>query len=408
MRTRLLIGILAVSTSLLAAQVPATVAGVNPGSAETLIAASLAADQIGSYSKTPGLAEWVSDFKEFNSHLVEKYRARYDFRLEGNVLSISMRDLEEWGGDGWTRPMIAAKGAEQKLIAQMADRVISEQRILQASPPVAAMNGRTATPPPAPSGGLRIAMIPGSNPPPRPSETAGSEPAPTAPQQSAASVTSAAGYKPTIADISLGMPYGAAHKIGIGLYGPTQQQGLNFNAGDRLRGEAWAEDDGNATAVAANDNGQVDFVARERTYRNPAARPTWDNFRKALIAQYGPPSTENVSGWGDPFHTLYWYYDSEWHIVDAKSVPKECLSIEVSSPESWPYDAVKWLPYLLHQVCPVRLYAGVWSHDTLVTAYSTFMFDEPAAFRDSVAEMNQRKLEEEKKLKDAEKVKPTF
>jgi hypothetical protein len=105
---------------------------------------------------------------------------------------------------------------------------------------------------------------------------------------------------------------------------------------------------------------------------------------------------------------MYWYYDPQWHIVSAERVPKECLELETNSPESFPYNSVKWLPSSVYSECPVRLFIEVESLDTLVDFYMSVMFDEPAAYRDSVAEANQKELEEQKKLRDAEQVKPTF
>jgi hypothetical protein len=297
MRAFLLAGILAVSTSFLMAQTPVKVEGLNASSAETVISVSLVSSSIGSYSKVNGLQEWVSDFVEFNSHIVQKYRARFDFRLEGTVLWVTMTDFQGLNSDGWGQALIPAKGAEQKLILQMVDRLNSTQKLLPASPPVAATNGRAAAPPPAPFSGLQVPSIPGSDSNSQSSNRAAAEPASIpAPRESAVPVTSTKAYPPTIVEISLGMPYAAAHKIGVALYSPKQLNGLNFHSGSMLRGEAWAEDNSNATAVAASNSGLVDFVAREKTYPNVTARPTWDNFRKALIAQYGPPSRENEGG----------------------------------------------------------------------------------------------------------------
>jgi len=89
MRARLLVGILAVSTSILLAQTPEKMEGLDASTVETVISAGLATAQVGNYSKVQGLEEWVSDYAEFSSHLVQTYRARYDFRLEGNVLWVS-------------------------------------------------------------------------------------------------------------------------------------------------------------------------------------------------------------------------------------------------------------------------------------------------------------------------------
>jgi hypothetical protein len=85
-RACLLVGILAVSTSFLAAQTPVKVEGLDGASAEIVISASLAASGIGSYSRVQGLQEWVSDYTQFNNHFVQTDRARYDFRLEGTEL----------------------------------------------------------------------------------------------------------------------------------------------------------------------------------------------------------------------------------------------------------------------------------------------------------------------------------
>ncbi len=194
-------------------------ASVNASSAETVIAASLMSLQISHYSKVEGLQEWVSDFQEFSSHLVERYRARYDFKLEGDVLWVSMQDLEEMGTSGWEKPLIPAKGAEQKLIAQMADRLSAARRVLPASPAVAATSRPTVGPQTVAFSGVRPPVIPGSNSVPEPRSREAVEPPPMpAPPEPAPTVRSAPGQPPTIVDISLGMPYAAAHKIGTGLY----------------------------------------------------------------------------------------------------------------------------------------------------------------------------------------------
>jgi hypothetical protein len=158
-RAYVVAGILAVSTSFLAAQTPVKVDGLDASSAQTVISASLVSSGTGSYSKMEGLQEWVSDFAEFNSHLVEKYRARYDFRLEGTVLWVTMSDLQEWGPDGWGQTVIPAKGAEQKLILQMVDRLNAARSTLPAAeqsvarptpaPTSAAQAGGSSQPPPA-------------------------------------------------------------------------------------------------------------------------------------------------------------------------------------------------------------------------------------------------------------------
>ncbi len=172
---------------------------------------------------------------------------------------------------------------------------------------------------------------------------------------------------------------------------------MKFNVGPLLRGEAWAGDSNSATAVAATDAGRVDFVARDKSYyQDKEGKPAWGNFRRALIAKYGPPSREEEGGWGAIYHRLYWYYDAQWHTAGVESVPKECWEIDTHMPSSFPYNGVKWLPYTVHESCPVRLYAEVATHETLVDSCLTVMFDEPAAYRDSVAEAYQKKLEKER------------
>ena len=93
-----------------------------------MLSASLAESGIGSYSKVQGLQEWVSDYTQFNNHFVQTDRARYDFRLEGSVLWVRMSDLQTLTTDGWAPTSIPAKGAEQKLILQMVDRLNADRR----------------------------------------------------------------------------------------------------------------------------------------------------------------------------------------------------------------------------------------------------------------------------------------
>jgi hypothetical protein len=157
MRARLLVGILAVSTSILLAQTPEKMEGLDASTVETVISAGLATAQVGNYSKVQGLEEWVSDYAEFSSHLVQTYRARYDFRLEGNVLWVTMRDLQGLGPDGWGQSLIPAKGAEQKLILQMVGYLNAARRTLPPSQ-LALVN---ATPPMAPGAPGRDPLRPG-------------------------------------------------------------------------------------------------------------------------------------------------------------------------------------------------------------------------------------------------------
>jgi hypothetical protein len=408
MRARLLVGILVISTSFSVAQTPAKLEGMNASSAETVIAASLASMHIDNYSKVQGAQEWVSDFQEFNSHLVERYHARYDFRLDGNVLWVSMRDLEEWGASGWEKPLIPAKGSEQKLIAQMVDHLSSVRKTLPASPPVVTTNSSAVAPHPGPSNEVREQSLPGDSSIPQPPSRAAADPPPTPEPRKSAAAPRAPAQSPTIVGISLGMPYAAASKIGAGLYPGTNITGLTFNAGPIFRGEAWVGGSSGATAVSATDGGRVDFVARVKYYQDKGGKPTWDNFRKTLIAQYGSPSREEVAGEGIIYHKLYWYYDPQWHTVGLDSVPKECREIDTNMPSSFPYNDVLWLPSTVHEDCPVRLSVLVSTYQTLVDYYNAIMFDEPAALRDSIAEDNQKKLEKEKALREAEQIKPTL
>jgi len=407
MRARLLVGILVVSTSFSVAQTPAKLEGMNASSAETAIAASLASMHIDNYSKVQGAQEWVSDFQEFNGHLVERYRARYDFRLDGNVLWVTMQDLEEWGTSGWEKPLIPAKGSEQKLIAQMVDHLSSVRKTLPASPPVVATNSSAVAPPPVPSNGKRAQSLPGDSSIPQPPSRTATETTQIPESRKSTVAPSTPAQSPTIVGISLGMPYAAAGKIGAGLYPGTKIQGLTFNAGPIFRGEAWVGSSG-GTAVSATDGGRVDFVARIKYYQDKEGKPTWDNFRKTLIAQYGSPSREEEGGWGHLYHKLYWYYDPQWHTVGLDSVPKECREIDINHPASNPYNDVLWLPSTVHENCPVRLSVLVDTYQTLVDHYNAIMFDEPAALRDSIAEDNQKKLEKEKALREAEQIKPTL
>jgi hypothetical protein len=204
------------------------------------------------------------------------------------------------------------------------------------------------------------------------------------------------------------MPYAAADKIGAGLYPGTKIAGLTFNAGPIFRGKAWVGDTNSATAVSLTDGGRVDFVARTKHFQDKGGEPTWDNFRKTLIDQYGSPSREEVAGEGIIFHVLYWYYDPQWHTVGLDSVPKECMEIDTNMPSSFPYSGVLWLPHTVQENCPVRLSVLAATHETLVEDYHAIMFDEPAAFRDSIEEANQEKLEKEKALRKAEQIKPTL
>ena len=152
MQTWFLVGILAASTSFLAAQSPVKVEGLDASSAETVISASLASSGSGGYSKVQGLQEWVSDYVEFNGHMVQRYRARYDFRLEGTTLWVTMNDLQGLNSDGWGQALIPAKGAEQKLILQMVDRLVAAQRTLPASEQSVATSPSASTPA-TPTGG---------------------------------------------------------------------------------------------------------------------------------------------------------------------------------------------------------------------------------------------------------------
>jgi WG repeat protein len=152
-RTCALAGILAISISFLAAQTPGRVDGLDASSAETVLSASLAESGIGSYSNVQGLQEWVSDYTQFNNHFVQTDRARYDFRLEGSVLWVRMSDLQTLTTDGWAPTSIPAKGAEQKLILQMVDRLNADRRALPPSAPLVA-DGVPPSPPQAPDPAL--------------------------------------------------------------------------------------------------------------------------------------------------------------------------------------------------------------------------------------------------------------
>jgi hypothetical protein len=64
----------------------------------------------------------LSDFYPYSAHLMQ-YRARFVFELQGNTLLVSLAQKQQNTSSGWKDPLLPAKGAEEKLIAQMTDRV---------------------------------------------------------------------------------------------------------------------------------------------------------------------------------------------------------------------------------------------------------------------------------------------
>lgn len=64
----------------------------------------------------------ISNQEEFHAHLMT-YRAHFRFHVDGNMLVVTMEDLQSPSGGTWVRSVIPADGAQAKLIAQIVDQL---------------------------------------------------------------------------------------------------------------------------------------------------------------------------------------------------------------------------------------------------------------------------------------------
>jgi hypothetical protein len=86
----------------------------------------------------------VSEFCAYSAHFMQ-YRAKYVFRLDGNSLTISLDQRQQKTTSGWQDPTFTAKGAEEKLITQMAELVRTElSHLAKSAPEPAAATPATA------------------------------------------------------------------------------------------------------------------------------------------------------------------------------------------------------------------------------------------------------------------------
>jgi hypothetical protein len=113
----LLLGSLGISVS---AQSKGEIANVDPGAAMNAVVSALA--EIHSSAVDRNSQRILSDFFPYSAHLMQ-YRARYVFELQGTTLLVSLGQKQQNTTSGWKDQLLPAKGAEDKLIAQMTDRV---------------------------------------------------------------------------------------------------------------------------------------------------------------------------------------------------------------------------------------------------------------------------------------------
>jgi hypothetical protein len=221
---------------------------------------------------------------------------------------------------------------------------------------------------------------------------------------------SCAAQAPSIVGISLGMPYTQAQKIGNTMYPSKTSDGAAYTNGPAHIGQEWWHAEGrkwDSIGVATTQKGQVYFVSRSKEYMGDTPKPTWENFRKALVEQYGPPATERNDG--SDHNWMTWYFDSAWHSVSAESLTPGCKDGPAFQTGGVPTMSL-WIPRTVRSNCPVGLWVWV-QRDTdpnLVFCYRSTMLDERAAFldsRDVQALINQQN---EQRRREQDKVKPSF
>jgi len=103
----------------------ARVEGINPdhGYVLRLVSGVLADARVYLWTVDSNTNDLLSNHTEFRSHLLP-YRARFRFHVEGNALIVTMEELQSPGKNGtWARSLIPASAAQEKLVAQMVDRL---------------------------------------------------------------------------------------------------------------------------------------------------------------------------------------------------------------------------------------------------------------------------------------------
>ncbi len=220
----------------------------------------------------------------------------------------------------------------------------------------------------------------------------------------------AAALAPNILGISLGMPYTQAQKIADGMYKGPQVKQWEHYAGTVRIGGGWSliygvED--STVEIATTQKGHVYFVSREKGF-SLTTRPTWDNFRKALIAQYGQPAAESFY---NQHYMLAWYFDSQWHSLGKDGVPPGCRERPVFSQGGT--GRSYWIPGDVRSGCAAALWIDVSPVDHSspqdtgqIFFYHSILLDEAAAFHDLQDVQQLTRQEEERQQRERNKVVP--
>jgi hypothetical protein len=243
-------------------------------------------------------------------------------------------------------------------------------------------------------------------------------PAATESMATASSSESAAGAKqvqkavpPSVVGIALGMPFVQARKVADGLY-KIKDEHLHqweHRAGPAFLGAGWSREwkgQSDAIELASTQKGIIYFVERFKALPYGSAQPTWESVRKALVAQYGEPTTEAFSS-GNYF--LSWFYGPQWQKLNVESVPEGCKELPKFEHEG-DYKT-SWVPRSARSGCPaIMSYLGSpdQSDSRYIVASRFELLNEPAMIPD-IIEINEiLKREDERKYHESNKVAPTF
>jgi hypothetical protein len=216
----------------------------------------------------------------------------------------------------------------------------------------------------------------------------------------------AAAQAPNILGISPGMPYPQAQKIADGMYKGPQVRQWEHYTGALRNGMGWSlvwgvED--SSIEIATTQKGHIYFVSRQKGF-SLATRPTWENFRKALVAQYGQPATESFYS---QHYYLAWYFDSQWHSLGKDAVPPGCQPFPAFG--SGGTNTAYWIPGEMRTGCAGSLWVDAHPQDTgQITFYHSTLLDEAAALRDLQDIQQITKQEEERQQRERNKVVPQF
>jgi hypothetical protein len=82
--------------------------------------------------------QWMtSGFEEYSAHFM-RYRTRYHFELKGTTLTVTLQDKQQQLTSGWGNPQLPSKGADDKLVQQMAAAIKANSVPAPASAPATA------------------------------------------------------------------------------------------------------------------------------------------------------------------------------------------------------------------------------------------------------------------------------